>query len=91
MEEGVISKFFVTERYDPEHYQKLKQAINKELATREINKEVSRRHYREELNLWQKRVFYGGGFVKRFLKVRSYRSFEKSIEKVNTHPKVRNL
>ena len=56
MEEGVISKFFVTERYDPEHYQKLKQAINKELSTQEINKEVCRRHYRDELNLWQKRV-----------------------------------
>ena len=85
-----MSKFLVTERYSPEHYQKLKEAINKEFVTQELNKEVCRRHYREELNRWQKRVRENifEDFSKRIVKVRSYRAYEKSIEKISTHPKV---
>jgi len=55
-EDNILSKFLVTERYDPANFSTIKQAINRELVTREVNKEVYKRHYLDELNQWKKRV-----------------------------------
>jgi len=55
-EDKVLSKFVVIERYDPTKFMNIKQAINRELVTSEVNKEVYKRHYLDELNRWQKGV-----------------------------------
>ncbi len=55
-EKKVLSKFLINEKYNEEHLLKIKEAIRIELKTQQNIQEVSKKHYLDNLNQWQKRV-----------------------------------